>query len=101
MRSLLRRVVEWSRGHRRGLPRGACYGEWSDVRCRDLPEHDGTAWDPLQEVEQSRGHHCGLPGSPGPSAEARLRCLVERGSSPSERSSDVAGEPSTVGCLGR
>ena len=101
MRSLLRGVVEWRRGHRRGLPRGASCGEWSDVRCHDLSEHDGAAWDPLQDVEQSRGHHCGLPGSLGLSVEARLGYLVERGSSPSKRSSDVAGEPSTVGCLGR
>ena len=79
MRSLLRRVVEWNRGHHRGLPRGACCGEWSDVRCHDLLEHDGAAWDSLQEVEQSRGHYCGLLGSPGPSVEARLGCLVERG----------------------
>ena len=76
--------VEQSRGHYCGLPGS-----------------DGAMRYPSQEVEQSRGHYCGLPGGPGLSAEARLRCLAERGSYPSERSSDVAGELSTIGCLGR
>ena len=82
-------------------PCGACRREWSSVCCRDLPESGGVTQNPSQKVEQSRGHYCGLPGSPGLSAEARLRYPAKRGSSPSERSSDVVGEPSIVGCLGR
>ena len=55
--------VEQSRGHYYGLP-----GSGEAVR------------NPSQRVEQSCGHYCGLPGNPNPSAEARLRCLTERGS---------------------
>ena len=83
-------------------------GEWSGfvaitAACRVEPVagSGGAVQNPSQEVEQSRSRYCGLPGSPGLSVEARLRCLAERGSYPSERSSDIAGEPSIVGCLGR
>ena len=61
-------------------PHGVCYGEWSDVRCHDLP------------------------GSLGRTAEARLGHLVEQNSSlpqQSKRSSDifeVADELTVVGC---
>ena len=64
-------------------PHGICYREWSDVRCRDLPESSG--W----------------------TAEARLGYLVERNDSlsqQSKRSSDVlevADESTVVGCLRR
>ena len=61
----------------------------------------GAAQNPSQEVEQSRGRYCGLSGSPGLSVEARLKRLAERGGYPSERSSDVAGGLSAVGCLER
>ena len=59
----MRRVVEWNRGYHRDIPRGVCRGEWSGVRCRDLPEDGGTTRYPSQEVEQNRGRYCGLPGS--------------------------------------
>ena len=64
-RSLLRRVVEWIRGYHRDVPRGVCRGEWSGVHCRDLPEEGKIARYPSQEVEQDRGHYCGLSGSDG------------------------------------
>ena len=81
----------------------SCCGGWSGVRCRDLSEDGGITWYPSQEVEQDRGHYCGLPGSdgavrnpsqeveqshgrcggllegPGLSAEVQLECLAERG----------------------
>ena len=99
----MRRVVEQNRGYHRDMPRGVYRGEWSGVRCRDLPEDGRIAWYPSQEVEQDRGHHSGLPGSNGAvrnpsqevgqdrgrccvtlgsadlSAEVRLECLAERG----------------------
>ena len=90
------RVVELCRIHRR---------KWSRIvaitaACRMEPVagSGGAVQNLSQEVEQSRGHYCGLSGSPGQSAEAQLKHLAERGSYPSERSSDVAGEPSNVGC---
>ena len=64
-------------------PRGIYYREWSDVRCRDLPESSG--W----------------------TAEARLGCLVEQNGSLSQQSkrnsdvSEVADESTVVGCLRR
>ena len=92
-------VVELRSVHRR---------EWSRVvtitmarRMEPVAGSGGAAQNPSQEVEQSHGRYCGLSGSPGLSAEARLKCLVERDGYPSERSSDVAGEPSVVGCLER
>ena len=42
----------------------------------------GAAQNPSQEVEQSRGRYCGLPGNPGLSTEARLKHLTERGGHP-------------------
>ena len=77
---------------------------WSHAK--SIAESGAESWPLLwpQEVEQSCGHYCGPPRSPdGPGllAEARLRYLAEICSFPSERSSDVAGEPSTVGCFGR
>ena len=86
-------------------PRRIRRRKWSRIvaitaACRVEPVmgSDGAAQNPSQEVEQSRGRYCGLSGSPGLSIEARLKHLTERGSYLSERSSDVAGEPSTVGC---
>ena len=93
------RVVEPRKIHRRKWSRVVAI----TVACRTGPVagSGGAAQNPSQEVEQSRGHYCGLSGSPGLSVEARSKRLVERGSYPSERSSDVAGEPSNVGCLKR
>ena len=53
--------MEWSRGYHRGLPRGACGGEWSSIRCRDLLGSGGAALNPSQKVEQNHGHYYGLP----------------------------------------
>ena len=61
----MRRVVERNRGYHRDMPRGVYRGEWSGVRCRDLPEDGRIARYPSQEVEQDRGHYYGLPGSDG------------------------------------
>ena len=79
------RVMEPHRIHHR---------KWSRVvaitmACRVEPvvRSGGAVRNPSQEVEQSRGHYCGLSGSPGLSAEARSKRLAERGSYPSERSS--------------
>ena len=47
------------------MPRGVYCGEWSGVRCRDLPEGGGTARYPSQEVKQNHGHYYGLPRSDG------------------------------------
>ena len=64
-KSLLQRVVGWTCGHYRGVPRGVCHEKWSGVHCRDLPEDRRIARYPSQEVEQDRGHYYGLPGSDG------------------------------------
>ena len=87
-------------------PRSICRREWSRfvaitaAYCvGPIAGSSGAAQNPSQEVEQSRGCYCGLPGSSGLSAEARLKRLVERGGYPSGRSSDVAGGLSIVGCL--
>ena len=40
------------------------------VTCQSMME-------PLQEVEQSRGYYCGLPGSPSPSAKAQLEFSMD------------------------
>ena len=55
----------WTRGHYRGVPRGVCHKERSDVRCRDLPEDRRIVRYPSQEVEQDHGHYYGLPRSDG------------------------------------
>ena len=63
-------------------PRGVCYGEWSGVRCRDLPESSGWM------------------------AEVRMGCLRKRTGSLSQQSkrgsdvSEVADESTVVGFLG-
>ena len=46
-RSLLRRVVERTRGYRWGVPRGVCRVKWGGIYRRDLP------------VGESRSIHCG------------------------------------------
>ena len=101
--SLLWRVVA-SVG--RSEPRGVCYGEWSGVRCCDLPESGGATWNLLQRVEWGSGHCRDLPESSSLTDEARLGCLMERNGSlslQSKRSSDVsevADESTVVECLG-
>ena len=89
-------------------PRSICREEWSGfvaitVACHMelVAESGGATQNPSQVVEQSHGCYCGLSGSPGLSTEVRLKHLAERGGYPSERSSDVASGPSTVGCLER
>ena len=100
---MLRRVV--ASGGRSG-PRGVCYGEWSGVRCRDLPERGGATWNLSQRVEWGSGHYHDLPKSLSLTAEARLGRLMERNgflSLQSKKSSDVfeiADESTVVGCLG-
>ena len=71
------RVVEPCRIRRR---------KWSRIvavtaACRMEPVagSGGAAQNPPQEVEQSCGRYCGLPGDPGLSTEVRLGCLAERG----------------------
>ena len=91
------RVVEPRRIRRRKWSRIVAITAAS--RVEPVAGSGGAAQNPSQEVEQSRGRYCGLPGSPGLSAEARLKRLAERGGYPSGRSSNVAGGPSTVGCL--
>ena len=65
----------------RSGPRGVYYGEWSGVRCRDLP------------------------GSLDRMVEARLGCLMEQNSSLSQRSKrssdvfEVVDRLIVVGCL--
>ena len=86
-------VTESSGVRGRSGPRGACCGEWSGVRCRDLPESGGAAWNPLQRVEQDGGSCRDLSESLDPSAEARLGCLMEQNGSlhyRSRRGSDVS-----------
>ena len=90
----------------RSGPRGVCYGEWSGVRYRDLPESGGATWNPLQRVEYSSGHCRDLPESSGLTVEARLGRLMEWNgflSLQSKRSSDifeVADESTVIECLG-
>ena len=70
VQSRLEFVTESSGARGRSGPRGVGYGEWSDGRCRDLPESSGAAWNPLQRVEQGSGPRRGLPGSSDLSDEA-------------------------------
>ena len=95
-------------------PRGVCYGEWSGVCCRDLPESSGGRDLPessgamqnlLQRVEQGGGYCRDLSESSDLSAGARLGCLMERDGSlycQSRRSSDIfeaADESTVIRCL--
>ena len=89
-------------------PRSIRRRKWSRIvaitavcHMEPIAESDGATQNPSQEVEQSRGHYCGLSGSPSLSTEVRLKRLTKRGGYSSEKSSDVAGGPSTVGCLER
>ena len=61
------------------MPRGVCCGEWSGVRCRDLPEGGGTARYPSQEVEQDRSHYCGLSGRDGATQNPSQKMEQSRG----------------------
>ena len=65
----------------RSEPRGVCYGEWTGIHYRDLPESGGAMWNLLQRVEWGSGHCRDLPKSSGLTAEARLGCLTERNGS--------------------
>ena len=53
--------------------------EQSRGRYCGLSGSDGAARNLLQGVKQSRGRYCGLPGGPGLLVEVRLECLAERG----------------------
>ena len=124
-------VTESSGIRGRSGSRGACCREWSGVRCWDLPESGGAAWNPLQGVEQEGGSYRDLSESGGaawnplqgveqesgscrdlsessdPSAGARLGHLMERNGSLSRRSgrssdvSEAANESTVVGYLRR
>ena len=67
-------------------PRSIRRKKWSRIvvitaACHVEPatESDGAAQNLLEEVEQSRGCCCSLPGGPGLSAKVQLECLAERG----------------------
>ena len=78
MRSLLQRVVVLGvvQSHMEFIMESGVM--FIVVTCRRVV---GSRGDPLQKVEQNRGHHRGLPESSGLSAEARLGHLKEWGSS--------------------
>ena len=61
------------------MPYEVCYGEWSGIRCRDLSEYGGATRYLSQEVEQNRGHYCGLPGSDGTALNPSQKVEQSRG----------------------
>ena len=79
-------VTESSGVRGRSGPRGACYGEWSGVCCRDLSKSGGAAWNPLQRVEQDGCSCRDLSENLNPSTEARLGCLMKQNGSLHRRS---------------